>query len=53
MKYSVQLYYHSSATVEVDANNEKEAIERARERVTDEEILESLIEESSPDVEEI
>ena len=53
MKYSVQLYYHSNATIEVDANNEQEAIEKARERVTDEEILESLIEDDSPDVEEI
>lgn len=52
-KFQVQLYYHSSATIEVDANNEQEAIEKARERVTDEEILESLIEESSPDVEKI
>ena len=53
MNYSVQLYYHSTATIEVEASNEQEAIEKARERVTDEEILESLIEISSPDVEKV
>jgi hypothetical protein len=53
MNYKVQLYYHSSATIEVEANNEEEAIEKARMEVTEDEILESLIEYSSPDVEQI
>ena len=52
-KFSVQLYYHSTATIEVEAENENEALNMARERVTDEEILESLIEDNSPDIEEI
>lgn len=52
-KYKVQLYFHSNATLEVEANNEEEAIEKARMEVSDNEILEGLIEDNSPDVEEI
>lgn len=53
MKYRVQLYFHSNASLEVEANDEEEAIEKARMEVSDNEILESLIEDNSPDVEQI
>ena len=44
---------YSTATIEVEAETEEQALNMARERVSDEEILESLIEENSPDIEEI
>ena len=50
--YVVTLYYHSNAYVEVQAHSEEEAIDEARSKVTNEQILDSLIEESQPDVEE-
>lgn len=53
MIYKVQLYYHSSVTIEVKANDEEDAIEKARMEVSDNEILEGLMEDSSPDVEPI
>lgn len=53
MKYSVMYYYHSNAVVEVEAENEREAIEKGRNLVTDEQIMESLIEQCQPDVEQI
>lgn len=51
--YGVTLYYHSSVYVEVEAASEKEAIDEARSKVTNEQVLESLIEESQPDVEDV
>lgn len=52
-KYGVYLYYHSGVYVEVIAESEEKAIDKARSKVTDRQVLESLIEESQPDVEEI
>lgn len=53
-KYKVTLYYHSSLTLEVNAENEKEAVEIARDeaclRENEEIMLESLIEDDSPDI---
>lgn len=51
-KYGVYLYYHSGVYVEVSAESEEKAIDKARSKVTDEQVLESLVEESQPDVEE-
>lgn len=54
-KYDVTLYYHASVVVEVEAKNEKEAIDKAYERVSnpewDEVLLENLSEDADPDVE--
>ena len=54
-KYEVTLYYHTSVAVEVEAKNEKEAIEKAYVRVSnpewDEVLLENLSEDDEPDVE--
>lgn len=50
--YGVTLYYHSSVYVEVEASSEEEAIDKARSEVTDGQVLEGLIEECQPDVEE-
>ena len=55
-KYRVTLYYHTNVTVEVCADNEKDAVNVARAEVSDdkyaESILEGLQEDGSPDVEE-
>lgn len=53
MNYKVQLYYNSSVELEVEASNEEEAIEKARMEVNEDEILEGLIEDNSPYVEQI
>lgn len=52
-KYTVTLYYHTSASVDVMAENEEDAIESAYNKVSNEELLEGLTEDDDPDVEEI
>lgn len=52
-KYEVTLYYHTSATVTVSAKNEEEAIEKAYNEVSDEELLDNMQEDDSPDAEKI
>ena len=52
-KYEVTLYYHTSANVIVEAENEEEAIEKAYDEVTDEDLLAGLQEDDDPDAEEI
>ena len=53
-KYEVTLYYHTSVTVEVIADNEKDAITNAYveagDKKYDEQLLYNLEEDSSPDV---
>lgn len=54
-KFDVTFYYHTSVTVEVEAENEEEALEIAEMEVDDEkyneQILGNLDEDNSPDVE--
>lgn len=52
-KYEVTLYYHTNATVVVEAENENDAIEAAYNKVDNNELLEGMQEDDSPDVEEI
>ena len=54
-KYNVTLYYHTHIVVEVEADNEEEAIEAAYNAAENEDfqLLENLIGEGDPDVEEI
>lgn len=56
-KYEVTLYYHTSVTVVVDAENEDEAIEIAYDEACDEKYDEEFKwnaqEDGSPDVEEL
>lgn len=52
-KYEVTLYYHTSATVVVLAEDEDDAIETAYNKVSNEELLEGLQEDDDPDVEEV
>lgn len=52
-KYQITLYYHTSVTVEVEAENEQEAREKAYNKVDSQELLDGLQEDDSPDVEEI
>ena len=56
-KYEVTLYYHTSVTVEVEANNEEEAIDEAYGEVDKEEydaqFIHNAQEDAEPDVEEI
>jgi len=57
MKYAVTFYYHSNCTVEVEAENEREAKEMAYSMLggedTTNQILEGLQEDDSPTIEEI
>ena len=57
MKYNVTFYYHTNCTVEVEAENEKEALRKAENEVCDdkyiEQILDGLQEDDAPDVEEV
>jgi hypothetical protein len=50
-KYKVTLYYHTNAEVIVEAEDEKGAIQEAREIDTYDQITAGLQEDSSPDVE--
>lgn len=56
-KYRVTLYYHTNVTVEVEAQDEEEALENACEAAAtneyDYELLSNLVEDSDPDIEEI
>ena len=52
-KFKVTLYYHTSATVTVEAEDEDEAKEAAYDQVDDKELLEGLQEDDDPDVTEI
>ena len=56
-KYRVTLYYHSSIDVEVEADNEKEAIEEAYclagDPKYDAQLISNVQEDADPDVEEI
>lgn len=53
-KFDVTFYYHTSVTVEVEAENEEEALEIAEMEVDDEkyneQILGNLDEDNDPDV---
>lgn len=53
-KFDVTFYYHTNVTVEVEAENEEEALEIAETEVDDEkyneQILGNLTEDNSPDV---
>lgn len=56
-KYQVTFYYHTNCVVEVEAENDKEALLIAEDKLcTDEcekQIMEGLVEDDSPDVREI
>lgn len=52
-KYTVTLYYHTCASVDVMAENEKDAIEEAYNKVSNEDLLSGLTEDDDPDVSEI
>ena len=53
-KFNVTLYYHTNVTVEVEAENEEEALELAEMEVDDEKYNEQLLgnldEDNNPDV---
>jgi len=53
-KFNVTFYYHTSVTVEVEAENEEEALEIANMEVDDEkyneQVLGNLDEDNDPDV---
>lgn len=53
-KFNVTFYYHTSVTVEVEAENEEEALEIAEMEVDDEkyneQVLGNLDEDNDPDV---
>lgn len=57
MKYEVTFYYHTNCTVTVEAENEEEALKKAESEVCDskyeEQIMEGLQEDDSPDVVEV
>lgn len=54
-KYQVTFYYHTNCTVEVEAENEKEALDKAETEICcekyNEQLLEGLVEDNCPDVE--
>jgi len=50
-KYNVTLYYSTSACVEVEADDEDEAVDIAREMDLDEAFREGMQENGKPDVE--
>lgn len=56
-KYEVTLYYHTSLTVEVEAKNEEDAIANAYavagDSKYDDQVLNNIQEDGSPDVEEV
>lgn len=52
-KFCVTLYYHSYVQKRIEAENEDDALSKARSDATDEEIQENLIEESTDVMEEI
>ena len=52
-KFCVTLYYHSYVQKRIEAENEEDALDKARSEATDEEIQENLIEESTDVIEEI
>lgn len=52
-KYKVTLYFHTSGSAIVEAENEKEAIEKANWEILDEDLLGNMQEDSAPDVEEL
>lgn len=51
-KFCVTLYYHSYVQKRVEAENEEDALDKARSEATDEEIQDNLIEESTDVMEE-
>ncbi len=58
-KYEVTLYFHTNITVLVDAENEVDAIEQARQYAARDDndavevLMEGLVEDNTPDVEEL
>lgn len=56
-KYEVTLYYHTSITVEVEAENEQDAIEKAYfeagESKHDDQFLNNVVADGDPDVSEL
>lgn len=53
-KYEVTLYFHTNATITVEAENERDAVEKAREEVCEytDLLMNGMQEDSSPDVSE-
>ena len=49
-KYEVTFYYHTNCTVEVEAENEKEAIDEALNVDCNDELICNLQEDDDPDV---
>lgn len=51
-KYDVTLYFHTNATITVEAENERDAVEKAREEVCEytDQLMNGMQEDSSPDV---
>lgn len=52
-KYRVTLYYHTCATVEVEAYSEEEAIENAENEDINAQLMDSMQEDGAADVERI
>ena len=53
-KYRVKFYFHTSVEYEVEADDHEQAIEIARVQECDaRQMLENLVEDDSPDVDEI
>jgi len=56
-KFAVTFYYHTNCVVEVEAEDEKEALDLACEQVDmgvfNEQLMDGLQEDSCPDIEEI
>ena len=56
-KYSVTFYYHTNLTVEVEANSEEEALEKARDEQYDDmynnDLLVGMQEDGDPDIEQL
>jgi len=50
-KYNVTLYYATSAKIEVEAVDEEDAIDVARETISEQVLLDGLQSNGSPDVE--
>lgn len=52
-KFEVTLYFHTSVSVEVEAETEQEAIKKAEINADEESLLANLQKDGAPDVEEI
>lgn len=52
-KFRVTLYYHTNCTVEVEAENESDAVQKAYQIDVENQLIEGLQEDDSPDVIEV